>query len=59
MRRKSVVARLICVVLVACVIVPLGQVLVPGEVIGTFVFNAAEAVVTTTIGFALYALLFG
>ena len=57
--RKGLGVKLICVGVVACVVVPLGQLLLPVDVFGTFPANAVEAVVTTSLGFGLYAMLFG
>jgi hypothetical protein len=61
MDRRTLTVRLGCVALAVCVIVPLARFVFPiavGE-IGTIPFNAIEAVVTTSIGFGLYSLLFG
>ena len=61
MDRKRVLIRLACVALAVCVVVPLGRLVFPEAVgfIGAMPFNAIEAVVTTTLGFGLYAALFG
>jgi hypothetical protein len=61
MDRKLLLIRLACVALAVCVIVPLGRLVFPvvGDALGPMPFNAIEAVVTTTLGFGLYAALFG
>jgi hypothetical protein len=61
MNHRTVTARVACVAIVACLIVPLAQMLFPtaASEIGALSFNAIEAVVTTTLGFALYTVLFG
>jgi len=50
-----------CVALVAAVMVPLGRALFPylGPDIGALPFDTIEAVVTATLGFGVYAALFG
>jgi hypothetical protein len=54
-------ARLACVALVVSVVFPLGRVLFPyvGDAFGNLSFSAVEAVVSTTVGFSIYALFFG
>ena len=61
MDRKLLVIRLACVALAVCVVVPLGRLIFPAAIdfIGPTPFNMIEAVVTTTLGFGLYAALFG
>lgn len=61
MRRNLLFGRLACIALALCVIVPLGRLVFPAvaDAIGPTPFNMIEAVVTTTIGFGLYAALFG
>jgi hypothetical protein len=61
MDRKLLLIRLACVALALCLVVPLGRLLFPAvaDAIGAMPFNALEAVVTTTLGFGLYAALFG
>jgi len=56
----SLVNRLLCVALVVAVIFPLGRFVFPmiGHDIGETPFGAIEAVVSTTLGFGLYAVLF-
>ena len=57
---NSLVNRLLCVALVVAVIFPLGRFVFPmiGHDIGETPFGAIEAVVSTTLGFGLYAILF-
>jgi len=57
---NSLVNRLLCVALVVAVIFPLGRFVFPmiGQDIGETPFGAIEAVVSTTLGFGLYAILF-
>jgi len=56
-----VATRLACVGVVLCVVFPLGQMVLPGaaDAIGAFPFTALEAVVTATLGFSLFEVLFG
>ena len=56
----SLVNRLLCVALLVAVIFPLGRFVFPmiGHDIGETPFGALEAVVSTTLGFGLYAILF-
>ena len=56
----SLVNRLLCVALLVAVIFPLGRFVFPmiGHDIGETPFGAIEAVVSTTLGFGLYAVLF-
>ena len=58
---KRFVTRLACVGVLVCVIFPLGRLLFPmaADVIGAFPFTALEAVVTTSLGFGLFEVLFG
>jgi hypothetical protein len=53
--------RVACVGLIVCVVFPLGEMVFPtvAELIGEFPFTAIEAVVTTTLGFGLFEVLFG
>jgi hypothetical protein len=56
---KKFVMRLLCVALVAAVMLPLGSILFPyvsGEMDG-MQFQALEAVVSTSLGFGIFALL--
>ena len=54
-------ARLACVGVVVCVVFPLGQMVFPAvaDTIGAVPFTAIEAVVTATLGFELFEVLFG
>ena len=55
---QGVIARILCVALVAAVMMPLGHVLFPyvsGEMSGTQ-FHTIEAVVSATAGFGIYAI---
>lgn len=56
---RTLITRLLCVAVVAAVMLPLGSVLFPyvsSELDGTQ-FQALEAVLSTTLGFGIYALL--
>jgi hypothetical protein len=61
MSRHPVVIRLMCVALVAVIVAPIGRALFPfvGGEIGALPFDTVEAVVSATLGFGLYALMFG
>jgi hypothetical protein len=50
-----------CVALIVAVVFPLGRMLFPliGHDIGETPFGAIEAVLSTSLGFGLYAALFG
>jgi hypothetical protein len=54
-------ARLACVALVVSVVFPLGVLVFPyvADDLGSLSFSAVEAVVSTTIGFGIYAAFFG
>jgi hypothetical protein len=54
-------ARLACVALVVSVVFPLGKELFPyvADEFGSLSFSAVEAVVSTTVGFSIYAIFFG
>lgn len=54
-------ARLACVALVVSIVFPLGKLLFPyvGDEFGSLSFSAVEAVVSTTLGFSIYAMFFG
>jgi hypothetical protein len=54
-------ARLVCVALVVSVVFPLGRLVFPyvAEEFGSLSFSAVEAVLSTTVGFSIYALVFG
>ena len=59
-RSLLVLLALVCVALVVSVMFPAGQMLFPaiGHAIGETPFGAIEAVICTTLGFGLYAVLF-
>lgn len=61
MNRHPIMVRAMCVALVAAVMVPVGRALFPylGHEIGALTFDAVEAVVTATLGYGVYAALFG
>jgi hypothetical protein len=61
MTRGPLVTKLLCVALVATVMVPLGREVYPHleDMIGSLPFDAAEAVLSASMGFALYAAMFG
>ena len=61
MNKAPLLARLICVALVACVMMPVGRELYPyvSDLIDLLPFDAVEAVVSATVGFAIYAVMFG
>jgi hypothetical protein len=55
------VVRGLCVALVAALMLPIGRALFPhvSHQIGALPFDAIEAVVTATLGYGIYAALFG
>jgi len=61
MKIHPLVDRLACVALVACLMVPAGELIFPyvNEALNGLEFNALEAVVSTTLGFEIYAAFFG
>lgn len=61
LNKYPVITKLVCVALVVSVMFPAGQILFPviGHAIGETPFGAIEAVASTTLGFGLYAALFG
>jgi hypothetical protein len=61
MRIPPFVDRLLCVALVACLMIPLGHMLFPyvNDVLDGMEFKAIEAVVSATVGFGIYAVMFG
>ncbi len=61
MKRAPLITKLLCVALVASVMMPLGRELYPylESMLDSLQFDAAEAVVSTTLGFAIYAAMFG
>ena len=60
MSQSSLINRLMCVALIVAVVFPLGRLVFPmiGHDIGETPFGAIEAVISTTLGFGLYAVLF-
>ncbi|MPZ54936.1 MAG: hypothetical protein GEU91_00270 [Rhizobiales bacterium] len=58
---NQLVLRVACVAVTLCVVFPLGQIVFyeVANVIGELPFNAIEAVVTATLGFGLFEVLFG
>jgi hypothetical protein len=61
MKRAPLLTKLLCVALVAGIMMPLGREIYPyiESMMDTLKFDAAEAVLSATIGFALYAAMFG
>jgi hypothetical protein len=61
MGKNSMLVKLACVGLVATVMFPVGRMLFPyiGPEIGGVTFGAIEAMLSTTLGFSIYAVLFG
>ena len=61
MKRGPLFTKLLCVALVAAVMMPLGREVYPhlADLIGSLPFDAAEAMLSATMGFALYAAVFG
>jgi hypothetical protein len=61
MSRHPIVIRVMCVALIAALMVPVGRALFPyvGTEIGELPFDTIEAVVSATLGFGVYAALFG
>jgi len=61
MKSAQLVTKLTCVALVACIMMPLGREVYPylASVLDSLKFDAIEAVVSTTVGLALYAAMFG
>jgi hypothetical protein len=58
---RTLVVKLMCVALVATVMLPVGEVLFPyvSSVLSDTQFQAIEAVLSATLGFALSAILVG
>ncbi len=57
MNERPLIIRLLCVALVAAVMLPIGNILFPyidGQLSGTQ-FHTLEAVVSTTLGFGIFA----
>jgi hypothetical protein len=61
MKRGPLITKLLCVALVATVMMPVGREVYPyiEDMIGSLSFDAVEAVLSATMGFALYAAMFG
>jgi hypothetical protein len=61
LNKYPVITKLVCVALVVSVVFPVGQMMFPmvGQEIGETPFGAIEAVLSTSLGFGLYAVLFG
>jgi len=61
MSRHPVLIRVMCVALIAALMVPIGRVVFPyvSPEIGELPFDTIEAVVSATLGFGVYAALFG
>ncbi len=61
MRRASLITKLLCVALVASIMMPVGRELYPyiAGMIDGMKFDAVEAVLSATLGFAIYAAMFG
>ena len=59
--KYPVITKLVCVALVVSFVFPAGQILFPviGQGIGETPYGAVEAVLSTSLGFGLYAALFG
>ena len=61
MKIHPLVDRLACVALVACLMIPAGDLIFPyvSGVLDGLEFNAVEAVVSASLGFEMYAAFFG
>lgn len=61
MKRGPLITKLLCVALVASVMMPVGRDLYPylESIMDSLKFDAVEAVLSATLGFALYAAMFG
>jgi hypothetical protein len=61
MFRHPMLIRVLCVAMIAALMMPIGRALFPyvGPEIGALPFNTIEAVISTTVGFGVYAALFG
>ena len=61
MKRAPLITKLLCVALVASVMMPLGREIYPyvETAMDSLKFDAVEAVLSATIGFAIYAAMFG
>jgi len=61
MDQDPIITKLLCVALVASIMLPVGRAVFPlvADMIGGLQFDTVEAVVSATIGFGLYAAVFG
>jgi hypothetical protein len=61
MENRPIVNKLLCVAVVASIMLSLGRVIFPlvDNMVGGLQFDAIEAVVSATLGFGLYAAMFG
>ena len=61
MKHAPLIAKLLCVALVASIMMPLGREVYPyiRGAMDALRFESIEAVLSATIGFALYAAMFG
>lgn len=61
MRRAPLTTKLLCVALVASVMMPVGRAIYPAiaGMIDSMQFDAVEALLSATLGFAIYAVMFG
>ena len=61
MKRGPLITKLMCVALVASVMMPLGREIYPylESMVDSLQFDAVEAVISATLGFAIYAAMFG
>ena len=61
MKRASLGTKLLCIALVVCVMMPAGREIYPhiASAIDSLKFDAVEAVLSTTLGLAIYAAMFG
>jgi hypothetical protein len=61
MKRGPLITKLMCVALVATVMMPLGRDVYPyiEHMLSNLQFDAFEAVLSATLGFAIYAAMFG
>jgi len=61
MRRAPLMTKLLCVAMVASIMMPVGREIYPyiAGLLGSMQFDAAEAVVSATLGFAIDAAMFG
>jgi hypothetical protein len=61
MKKAPLITKLLCVAMVASVMMPLGRELYPyvETAMDSLKFDAVEAVLSATIGFAIYAAMFG